>query len=205
MLRLFASVWTTLRCALAPACLRGAIALSLAAAAVSGCGDNRDSRAAPPMQESLRAQRVVAPSAVPDLYRCLAALGAALQKNPGFAKVDLSCATGTYRGLTSAGRHCQLTVDGPAGLFRFELERDVVSIGIEQVAYAADGRALHNLADASTPAQPGIQLTRVSGAPVPLTEALILRFGSGRPALPQMMYQRTAAGPPETVVCDFGK
>lgn len=205
MLRQFASAGTKLRFAMATVCLRSALAASLAAAALSGCGDNRDSRAAPPMQDSLLAQRVVAVSAVPDLYRCLGELGAALQKAPGLAKVDLACATGTYRGLTGAGRHCQLTVDGPAGLFRFELERDIVSIRVEQATHAADGRPLHNLADASTPAHPGIELTRFSGAPVPVTEALILRFGSGRPALPQMIYQRTAAGPAETVVCDFGK
>jgi hypothetical protein len=178
---------------------------ALAAAVLSGCGDNRNPPGAPAMQESLLAQRVVAVTAVPDLYRCLSDLGAALQKDPGFGTVNLACATGTYRGQTSAGRHCELKIDGLAGVFRFELERDIVSIRIEQVALAADGRPLHNLADASAPAQPGIQLTRFSGAPVPVTEALILRFGSTLPALPQMIYQRTADGPPQTVLCSFGK
>jgi hypothetical protein len=185
--------------------LHHALLSVLAAAVLCSCGDNRNPPDTPVMQESLLAQRVVAVTAVPDLYRCLSDLGAALQKDPGFGTVNLACATGTYRGMTSAGRHCELKIDGPAGVFRFELERDVVSIRIAQVAHAADGRALHNLADASAPAQPGIQLTRFSGAPVPVTEALILRFGSGLPALPQMIYQRTAAGPPETVLCSFGK
>jgi hypothetical protein len=205
LLRKFAPARPKLWSAIPPARLREALAAALAAAALSGCGDNHDSRVLPGMQESLLAQRVVKVTEVPNLYRCLSDLGAALQKAPGFGTVDLACATGTYRGLTSAGRHCELKIDGPAGVFRFELERDIVSIRMEQVAYAVDGRALHNLADASAPAQPGIQLTRFSGAPLPVTEALILRFSSGLSALPQMIYQRTAAGPPRTVLCSFGK
>lgn len=205
MFREFAPVRPTMHCAVPATCWRWPIAAAFAAAALSGCGDNRDAGTAPALRESLLAQRVVAVSAVPELYRCLSDLGAALRKEPGFGIVDLACATGTYRGLTSAGRHCELKIDGPAGLFRFELERDIVSIRIEQVAHAADGRPLHNLADASAPSQPGIQLIRFSGAPQPATEALILRFGSGQPALPQIIYQRTAAGPTESVLCNFGK
>lgn len=157
------------------------------------------------MQESLLAQRVVAAAQVPNLYRCLSELGAALRKDPGRGTVSLECATGTYRGLTSTGRHCELKIDGVTGVFRFTLERDAVSIRKEDVAHAADGRSLHNLADASAPDQPGIQLTRFTGAPMPVTEALILRFGGRLPALPQMIYQRSAGGQPETVLCSFGK
>jgi hypothetical protein len=203
--RKIAPAWPKSPSIVAPARVLNGLAAALAAGALSACGDNRDAPAAPAMQESLLAQRVVAVSAIPDLYRCLSDLGAALQKDAGFGTVDLACATGTYRGATSAGRHCELKIDGPARVFRFEIEHDIVSIRIEPVAHAADGRPLHNLADASAPAQPGIQLTRFSGAPVPVTEALILRFGSGLPALPQMIYQRTATGPPETVLCSFGK
>lgn len=205
LFRTFVHAWPTLRSAVPSACLPGALCAALVAAALSGCGDNRDAGAAQAMPESLLAQRVVAVTALPDLYRCLSDVGAALQKDPGFAKANLACATGTYRGMTSAGRHCELKIDGPAGVFRFELEHDVVTIPIEQIAHAADGRALHNLADASAPAQPGIEVTRFRGAPEPVTEALILRFGSGRPALPQMIYQRSGAGLPQTTVCSFGK
>jgi hypothetical protein len=183
----------------------GLSAAAIAAGCLAGCGDNRSQPDTPVMRESLLAQRVVAVTEIPNLYRCLNDLGAALQKDPGHGKASLACATGTYRGTTSAGRHCELKVDGETGEFRFQLESEIVSIKLEQLAHAADGSPIHNLADASAPAQPGIQLTRFTGALVPVTEALILRFGSGLPALPQMIYQRTTDGPPRAVLCSFGK
>lgn len=178
---------------------------AVALGCLPGCGDNRHDAAAPALRESLLAERVVAVTEVPNLYRCLGDLGKALRQDPGHGSINLACATGTYLGTTSAGRHCELKVDGQTGVFRFQLEKEIVSIKLAQVAHAADGTSIHNLADASAPAQPGIQLTRFSGAPVPITEALILRFGGGTPALPQMIYQRTADGPPTSILCRFGK
>lgn len=171
----------------------------------SGCGDNGNADTPLVRQESLLAQHVVTVTEVPNLYRCLSDLGEALQRDPGHGGGSLACATGTYRGMTSTGRHCELKVDGETGMFRFQLEREIVSIELGQVAFAADGSSIHNLADASAPAQPGIQITRFTGAPAPVTEAMILRLGAGRPAMPQMIYQRTADGPPTSILCSFGK
>ena len=179
-------------------------ALLIALGCVSACGDNRPSEQSA-ARDSLLAERVVAVTEVPNLYRCLSELGVALHKDPGHAQVNLACASGTYRGQTSAGRPCELRVDGENGVFRFQLEGETIRIKLEPVAHGADGTAIDNLEDASAPKQPGIQLTRFTGALVPVTEALILRFGSTLPALPQMIYQRSAEGPPQAVLCSFGK
>jgi hypothetical protein len=171
---------------------------------LSACGDNRPVTPST-QQESLLSARVVTVTDVPNLYRCLSELGVALHRDPGHSQVNLACATGTYRGQTSAGRPCELHVDGDNGVFRFQLEHETIRIKLEAASHGADGRALHNLEDASAPAQPGIQLTRFTGALVPVTEALILRFGGALPALPQMIYQRIADGPPQSILCSFGK
>lgn len=189
----------------APALLRSrSPRLLVALGCLSACGDNGPSDVAVARQ-SQQSARVVAVAEVPNLYRCLSELGAALHKAPGNIRVSLACASGTYRGQTRAGRPCGLRVDGENGAFHFQTEGETVRIKLEQVAHGADGRALDNLEDASAPGQPGIQLTRFNGALVPVTEALILRFGSALPALPQMIYQRGAAGPPTSILCNFGK
>ena len=177
--------------------------LLLLAAGLLGCGDNRTAEA--PSRDRLLAERIVATAEVPTLYQCLSDLGTELRKNPGHAHASLTCAAGTYRGQTSSGRPCELRVDGEAGLFRFQLDHDVVEIKLEKATLSADGVPLHNLEDAGAPGQPGIQLTRFTGAPAPLTEALILRFDRALPALPHMVYQRQSGAAPESTDCRFGK
>jgi len=171
---------------------------------LAGCSENRPSDSTSP-QTRLLSERVVAVNDVLGLYRCLDELGAALRKHPGHTEVSLACAAGTYRGRTSASQPCELQVDGVNGEFRFQVDRETVRIRLDHVGHGADGSATHNLEDASAPAQPGIQLTRFSGGRIPTTEALILRFGKALPALPQMLYQRSAEGPPTAIVCHFGK
>jgi hypothetical protein len=178
-------------------------AMLIALGCLSACGDNRPDQPAAP-RPSLLSERVVAVTEMPDLYRCLSDLGQALRKQAGRGQASLACAAGTYRGQTSAGRPCELRIDGENGLFRFQLEGETVEIKLERAVHAADGAPIHNLEDASAPAQPGIQLTRFTGAFVPVTEALILRFGGALPSLPQMIYQRSAAGPPQSILCRFG-
>jgi hypothetical protein len=141
---------------------------------------------------------------VPDLSRCLQTLGGALRMSPTQPTVGLHCATGLYRGLTGQGYTCQLFVDGASGDFRFEGGRDVVAIRWADVATTADGHPIHNLEDASAPDQPGVQLTRFTGGFPATTEALILRVGSGEPALPKMTYRRTQGQTTSEVVCQFG-
>jgi hypothetical protein len=88
---------------------------------------------------------VVAVTEVPNLFRCLSDLGTALQGDPGHGKFSLACATGTYRGMTSAGRHCELKIDGQTGVFRFQLESEIVSIKLEQAVHAADGSSIQGI------------------------------------------------------------
>lgn len=177
--------------------------LLLALSLLQACGDNHQSTAAAGTR--LLADRVVAVTEAPTLYRCLDALGATLRQAPGRAQASLACAAGTYRGQTSTGRPCSLQVDSEHGTFHFQLDGESVRIQLEAASFGADGAPRHNLEDASAPGQPGIQLTRFSAAPEALTEALILRFERTLPALPQMIYQRVADGPPHAVVCRFGK
>jgi hypothetical protein len=169
----------------------------------AGCGDNAPSDQSAPTP-NLLAARVVAVTEVPNLHRCVADIGQALEKNPGRAQVDLTCAAGSYKGATGAGRLCDLHIDSDNKEFTFTVERDVVRIRFEQVAYLANGAAVHNLENAGTPSQPGIQLTRFTGAPVAVTEALVLRFEASLPAPPQMIYQRSANGTSTAVICRFG-
>lgn len=178
-------------------------ALLLVTAGLYGCGDNRTAEA--PSRDRLLAARIVATAEIPTLYQCLSDLGTELRTNPGRANASLTCAAGTYRGQTSSGRPCELRVDGEAGLFRFQLDHDVVEIKLEKTMVGADGVPLHNLEDASAPNQPGIQLIRFTGAQMPVTEALILRFGRALPALPHMVYQRQGGAAPESTDCRFGK
>lgn len=171
---------------------------------LSGCGAG-DGGGLPVAQKSVLAQRVVGVADMPNLYSCLGELGAALRKKPEGREVGFDCATGTYSGRTSRGRVCALQVDGGTGEFEFQVEGEAVSIKWEDVAHAADGSDIHNLEDASVPAQPGVQLTRFTGSLVPVTEALILRVGTGVPMIAQMIYQRTADGATHSVLCNFGK
>lgn len=170
-----------------------------------GCGGNQDADTAPLSRASLRAQHVVAPGEMSDLSHCLEQLASALQKQAGTEQLSLHCASGTYRGQNSAGRLCELKIDAATGMFRFQLEREVVSILWGNVAYASDGRPIHNLEDASTVAQPGIQLSRFTGSLTPQTEILILRLDAGISRLPKMIYQRTADGATQSAVCNFGR
>jgi hypothetical protein len=181
----------------------GKTASLIAMVLASGCGDNGagDRSGGAP---NLLSARVVAVTEVPNLHRCVAEIGQALQKNPGRAQVDLTCASGTYKGETAAGRLCDLHIDGDNKEFIFTVEREVVRIGFEEVAHMANGAAIHNLENAGTPSQPGIGLTRFTGAPAALTEALILRFEAPLPALPQMIYQRSENGTSTAVICRFG-
>jgi hypothetical protein len=141
---------------------------------------------------------------VPDLSRCLQALGGTLRLAPTQRKVGLDCATGLYQGSTAQGYACQLSVDGASGDFRFEADRDVVAIRWADVATTADGHPIHNLEDASAPGQPGVQLTRFTAGIPAVTEALVLRMGSGEPVLPKMIYRRTQGQTTNEVVCQFG-
>lgn len=171
---------------------------------LAGCGGKPDASQTV-LKENLRAQRAVTITELPDLFVCLQQIDTALQKNPRQAGVGINCATGTYRGLTPEGRDCAMQIDGDAGTFTLQVESEVFRIQWENVAFAADGSAIHNLEDASVPGQPGIQLTRFTGAQIPLTEALIFRAGKGVPALPQMIYQRNERDANKFVRCSFGK
>lgn len=178
--------------------------LLLALLLVTGCGENAPSDVASPRMRLL-SERIVAVDDVLGLYRCLDNLGTTLRKHPGRNAVSLACAAGTYRGRTGASQPCELQVDGVNGEFRFQVERQTVRIRLDRAVHGADGSAVYNLEDASAPAQPGIQLTRFTGGRTPTTEALILRFGTSLPALPHMLYQRSADGPTTAIICVFGK
>lgn len=171
--------------------------------ALSACGGGgQPTTATPPVATPAR---VVAAADVPALSNCLGHIGAALRKDPLQRDVGLDCASGVYRGLTATGRACSLEIDGASGAFEFRAEDEVVQIRWENVAYTAEGKAVHNLEDTSAPQQPGIQLTRFEGAPTPVTQSLALRMGRGSPVLPTMVYQRSEAGAGKSVLCNFGK
>lgn len=148
--------------------------------------------------------RVMTMSDVPNLTTCLYRLSTALTKNPLQREVGLDCASGSYKGLTADGRSCFLDVDGVKGLFEFTVDHDTVDIRMETVAITANGKPIHNLEDASAPMQPGVQLTRFTGGLSAVTEALILRMGSGIPVLPKMIYQRSESNITKSVECNFG-
>jgi hypothetical protein len=181
-----------------------AVQMMLIAATVSlaACGGGQSDTAS--MKETPRAQRAVEITELPNLYGCLAQLDASLQKNVAQHDLDLDCAAGTYRGLTVDGRECALKVDGEKGIFHFQVEREVVDIKWETIAYATNGRTIHNMENAGAPGQPGIQLTHYSGTTAPMTQALILRQGIGNPSLPKMIYQRTVGNSTRFIQCNFG-
>ena len=148
--------------------------------------------------------KAVAMADVPALSVCLDRVAAALTKDPLQREVGLECASGAYKGLTADGRSCSLHVDGIQGLFEFMVDHDTVDIRLQTVALSASGKPIHNLEDASSPLQPGVQLTRFSGGLSPVTEALVLRMGSGIPVLPKMIYQRMESNSTKIVECSFG-
>lgn len=148
--------------------------------------------------------KVIAPADVPSLARCIGLIGAALRARPDQREVGLACATGVYQGLTMEGRSCSLEVEGAQGEFSFKVERDLVVIKWSDVAVGPDGRAVHNLEDASAPLQPGVQLTRFTSSPTPVSEALILRMTRSAPVLPKMTYQRSEGNGTASVQCNFG-
>lgn len=181
----------------------GCLILTSAIPALSACGGGgQPTETAAPVAAPAR---VVATADVPALSNCLEHIGAALRKDPIQRDVGLDCASGVYRGLTPAGRACSLEVDGASGAFEFRVDDEVVQIRWENLAYTADGKAVHNLEDTSAPRQPGIQLTRFEGAPTPVTQSLALRMGRGAPMLPTMVYQRSEAGASKFVFCNFGR
>lgn len=178
--------------------------LALGGMLLAGCGGDQKAVTVFP-KENARAQRVVEASDVPNLIQCVNQLSIALKKQANSVDVNLHCVAGTYQGETSEGRKCSLKIDDDQPGFQFQVERERVDIRWEKVAYAADGSPVHNLEDSSVPGQPGVQLTRFSGAQMPLTEALIMRIGAGAPVLPQMIYQHTLGSTTKTVRCVFGK
>ena len=148
--------------------------------------------------------KVISPADVPVLALCIGSIGAALRARPDQRDVGLACASGVYRGLTMEGRSCSLEVNGAQGEFSFKVESDTVLIKWSDVAVGPDGRAVHNLEDASAPLQPGVQLTRFTSSPAPVSEALILRMTRSAPVLPQMTYQRSEGNTTASVQCNFG-
>jgi hypothetical protein len=157
--------------------------------------------AAPKVQEPVH-QVVMAD--VPDLSRCLATIDRALEKSSKQSDASLDCATGIYTGSTQDGRLCSLQVDGATGSFDFEVDHEQVDIRWTTSAIAADGTPVHNLEDASTSLQPGVMLTKFTGALQPVTEALILRMSGTDPVLPKMIYQRFEGNSVRSVQCNFG-
>jgi hypothetical protein len=186
-----------------PAMRAALISLVLFPVLLPGCGGNSDQAMAE--RKSALAERVVVVNDMPNLQLCLGQLSAALLKKPGDTDISFNCAAGTYRGLTPEGRLCELKVDSDAGTFRFRVGEDAVSIKWDTSAHTAQGRPMHNLEDASAPPKRGIQLTQFTGGAVPVTEAMILRVGTGKPALPELTYLRTADGAIQSVPCVFGK
>ncbi|PRC92979.1 hypothetical protein [Solimicrobium silvestre] len=167
--------------------------------ALTGCGGNQND----PPKENTLSQHVVSTSEIPALIRRVDQLSTALRKQPNTTSVGLHSVAGTYQGETSDGRLCSLMVDEDHPGFQFQVEREKIGIHWEPLAYAANGAVIHNLEDSSAPGQPGVQLTRFTNAPIPMTEVLILRIGTGTPALPQMIYLRTQGSTTKTVKCIF--
>jgi hypothetical protein len=166
-----------------------------------GGGGGEPVSVAPRIQEPVHQ---VAMSDVPSLSRCLAKIDSALKKSPRQSDASLDCATGIYSGLTQDGRLCSLKVDGAMGSFDFEVDHEQVDIRWITSAIAADGTPIHNLEDASSSTQPGVMLTRFTGAIQPVTEALILQMSGTHPVLPKMIYQRVEGNSTRSVQCNFG-
>lgn len=168
---------------------------------LSSCGGNEP---APVVVSKVPEIRVTTMSDVPTLTTCLDRVSTALTKDSFQRDVGLDCASGSYKGLTADGRSCSLNVYGAKGLFEFKVDHDAVDIRMETVAISANGKPIHNLENASAPMQPGVQLTRFTGGLSAVTEALILRMGSGVPVLPKMIYQRSESNITKSVECNFG-
>lgn len=177
--------------------------LAVSVLLLAGCGDNAQVTPRSANMQALRTLHVIGVAEIPKLYSCLVRIASAVGKALPKEAISLACANGTYRGQTASGDSCELEVDSDA--FRFTAGRAQVRIGWANIAFTGSGRAVHNLEDASAPSQPGVQLTRVGGAPHTVTESLILAMSNGRPQLPHMTYQRTAAGVTSAVRCLFGK
>lgn len=171
---------------------------------LAACGGAQNAANESP-KENARSQHVLQMSDVPELVQCLSALSATLRTQPNSTEVSLHCVAGIYRGETSDGRICSLKIDDDQPGFQLQVEREKIGIRWEKVAYGSDGMPIHNLQDSSATGQPGIQLTRYTGALAPVTEALILRADKVVPATPKMIYLRTEGNKTTTVRCIFGK
>ncbi|MCU6432965.1 hypothetical protein LPB67_04135 [Undibacterium sp. Jales W-56] len=185
-------------------------------ALLSACGGDDAGRA---IKKDAVAEHIVELADVPAVNQCLQQIVQQLQQSIGTdpAQTSLSwhCAAGTYRGMTPQGRDCSLQVDAENQLFRFAHDGELIAIKWEIVAHNMAGQPVRNLESASNGARAGIQLTRFSAGPTPLTEALVLRSGAGnkgRAALPQVSYQRSAGSEggsgisnSKVVQCSLGK
>ncbi|MES2298027.1 MAG: hypothetical protein V4582_13360 [Pseudomonadota bacterium] len=180
--------------------------LAAACAACAMLGACGASGTAAPSTPSASAEQVVGLASVPALNRCLSGLVANLQAHAKREDIPLSCANGRYRGLTVQGLPCELKIDGDLGAFGFSAGRDSYVIAWDTVAYAPDGRAIHNLEDASVTAQPGVQMSKFSSTGLQtMTENVVLRSApEGRPAMPMAMYQRSTEHSASTIVCRLG-
>ena len=185
--------------------IKAIVIIAILIIGIGGCGGGQESS----VSRNLLAERAVVVENVPNLKICLARINAALKNDVGQFDGGLSCAEGTYRGLTGDGYKCSLTIDAMKRSFHFEVGRDiVVEIQWGDIAHSADGRPIHNLEDASVSFNPGIQLTRFTGGLSPQTEALILRAssgGTGPTALPKMIYQLSGDRAIKFTECNFGK
>lgn len=154
------------------------------------------------------ARRPVAPAELPSLHRCLVDLSSALRASAAPQAVDLSCAAGTYRGLTTAGAPCHLRVDAGLRRFSFDDAERLVEIDLAPQAFLPDGRARYNLEPSPlNEQQPGVQLTRFTPLPEARTELIALRAGLPEPGprgLPQLSYQQVQGGSVQEVRCRFG-
>jgi len=177
--------------------------LFLICAALSGCGGGGESALPNPA-----AERNVVAADLPALRDCLGKIDAALEQNPRQHALELACLQGTLRGLTADGNACALQVNADTGVFRFEYGRQVVSIKWQNIIFPPDGPAIHNLENARTAAQPGVQLSRFTGGPKPITEAIVLRAGaraSGPAAMPTIAYHYSENNQSTYIECRFGK
>lgn len=172
-------------------------------ALLSGCGGGGES-ALP----NTAAERNVVSADLPALRDCLAQIDTALTKDPRQHALGLACLQGTLRGLTADGNACALQVNADTGVFRFEYGRQVVSIKWQDIIFPPAGPAIHNLESAGAAAQPGVQLSRFSGGPKPVTEVIMLRAGarsSGPAAMPTIAYRYTENNQSTSIECRFGK
>ncbi len=169
----------------------------------SGCGGGRESSA-----PSSAAERNLVAADLPALGDCLGQIDTALVKDPRQHALGLACLQGTLRGLTADGSACALQVDAESGVFRFEYGRQAVSIKWQDIVFPPGGPAIHNLERAGAAARPGVQLSRFTGGPKPVTEAILLRAGGrtgGSVGMPTIAYQYTENNQSTQIECRFGK